>query len=80
MGEIEIKGTDAFEFVQNLVTNDVAVLKNNQILYTLMCYTNGGIVDDLLVYKFSDEHFYLVINAGNIEKDFQWMLDNKRII
>lgn len=77
MGEVEIIGADAFGFVQNLVTNDVAVLKDNQILYTFMCYTNGGVVDDLLVYKFSDEHFYLVINAGNIEKDFQWMVDNK---
>ena len=77
MGEVEVKGTDALEFVQNLVTNDVQVLKNNQILYTFMCYTNGGVVDDLLVYKFSNEHYYLVINAGNIEKDFQWMLDNK---
>jgi len=77
MGEVEVKGTDAFDFVQNLVTNDVQVLENNQILYTFMCYTNGGVVDDLLVYKFSNEHYYLVINAGNIEKDFQWMLDNK---
>jgi aminomethyltransferase len=77
MGEVEVKGTGAFEFVQNLVTNDVKVLENNQILYTFMCYTNGGVVDDLLVYKFSNEHFYLVINAGNIDKDFQWMLDNK---
>lgn len=77
MGEVEVKGKGAFEFVQNLVTNDVAVLENNQILYTFMCYTNGGVVDDLLVYKFSNEHYYLVINAGNIEKDFQWMLDNK---
>jgi len=77
MGEVDIKGVEAFEFVQKLVTNDVSVLKDNQILYTLMCYENGGIVDDLLVYKFSQEHFYLVINAGNIEKDFLWMLRNK---
>jgi aminomethyltransferase len=77
MGEVEIRGVDAFKFVQNLVTNDIAQLKNNQILYTFMCYPNGGVVDDLLVYKFSSEHFYLVINAGNIEKDFNWMVDNK---
>ena len=77
MGEVEIKGSGAYEFLQNLVTNDVSVLNDNQILYTLMCYANGGIVDDLLVYKFSDEHFYLVINAGNIEKDFLWMLASK---
>ena len=77
MGEVEVKGAQAFEFVQNLITNDITVLKDNQILYTLMCYTDGGVVDDLLVYKFSKEHFYLVINAGNIDKDLQWMSDNK---
>ena len=77
MGEVEVKGAEAFEFVQNLVTNDIAVLEDNQILYTFMCYEDGGVVDDLLVYKFGKEHFYLVINAGNIDKDFQWMIDNK---
>lgn len=74
MGEVVIRGTDAAPYLQNLVTNDVSVLKNDQILYTLMCYENGGIVDDLLVYKFSNEHFCLVINACNIEKDFSWMV------
>lgn len=77
MGEVDIKGSEAFAFVQNLVTNDIAVLKDNQILYTFMCYSNGGVVDDLLVYKYSAEHYYLVINAGNIEKDVKWMIDNK---
>ena len=77
MGEVDIKGSEAFGFVQNLVTNDIAVLKDNQILYTFMCYSNGGVVDDLLVYKYSAEHYYLVINAGNIEKDVKWMIDNK---
>ena len=76
MGEVEVKGKDAFKFVQNLVTNDVAVLEDKQILYTFMCYPHGGIVDDLLVYRFTDEHFFLVINASNIDKDFQWMQQN----
>lgn len=77
MGEVEIKGAGAFDFIQNLVTNDISVLEDNQIIYTMMCYEDGGVVDDLLVYKFSKEYYYLVINAGNTEKDFQWMLDNK---
>ena len=77
MGEIEIKGKDALNFVQNLITNDVSILEDNQVLYSPVCYENGGIVDDILVYKFSDEYFYLVVNASNIEKDFQWMVDNK---
>lgn len=75
MGEVEVKGKDALAFVQNLITNDASVLEDNQILYSLMCYPHGGIVDDLLVYKFAHDHFFLVINASNIEKDFQWMLD-----
>lgn len=77
MGEVEVKGPDAFDFVQNLVTNDISVLNENQVLYTAMCYPDGGTVDDLLVYKFSDDFYYLVINAGNTDKDYKWMLDNK---
>lgn len=76
MGNVEVKGKDAEAFVQNLVTNNVAAMVNNQVLYAIMCYPNGGIVDDLLVYKYNNEHFMLVINASNTEKDFQWMLDN----
>lgn len=77
MGEIEVKGNEAFDFVQNLVTNDVSTIEDNQVIYTFMCYPHGGIVDDLLVYKFSNNNFYLVINASNIEKDFNWMKENK---
>ena len=77
MGEVEVIGKDAFKFVQNLVANDISVLVDNKVIYTPMCYPDGGVVDDLLVYKFGDEHYYLVINAGNIEKDFDWMVANK---
>lgn len=77
MGEVEVKGKEAFHFVQNLVTNDISLLNDNQILYTFMCYENGGVVDDLLVYKFNNEHYLLVINASNVEKDYEWMLQNK---
>lgn len=77
MGEVEVIGPQAFDFIQNLITNDISVLQNNGVLYTLMCYPDGGVVDDLLVYKYNNEHYLLVINAGNIEKDYQWMLDNK---
>ncbi|MGB7606355.1 MAG: glycine cleavage system aminomethyltransferase GcvT [Lutisporaceae bacterium] len=77
MGEVDVKGPEAFDFVQNLTTNDISVLQNNQVMYGLMCYPDGGVVDDLLTYKFDDQHFYLVINASNVDKDFQWMKDNK---
>ncbi|PAB57720.1 glycine cleavage system aminomethyltransferase GcvT [Anaeromicrobium sediminis] len=76
MGEVEVKGKDAFKFVQNLVTNDVSALEDNQVLYTFMCYEDGGVVDDLLVYRFNEEHFFLVINASNVDKDFDWMKKN----
>jgi aminomethyltransferase len=77
MGEADITGKDALEFVQNLITNDAAVLEDNQILYTPMCYPDGGIVDDIIVYRFNGEHFFLVINAANIKKDISWMIGHK---
>lgn len=77
MGEIEIKGPEASDFVQYLVTNDISLLEKNQILYTMMCYENGGVVDDLLVYKFTEEYYYLVVNASNTDKDYEWILTNK---
>lgn len=76
MGEVRITGNDATAYVQKLITNDVKKLENNQILYTMMCYEDGGVVDDLLVYKYDDTHYYLVINASNIDKDVQWMKDH----
>ncbi len=76
MGEVEVKGSQAFDFVQNLITNDASVLEDNQVLYTLMCYPHGGVVDDLLVYKFAKDDILLVINASNIEKDYEWMKKN----
>lgn len=77
MGEVEVKGEDAINFVQNLVTNNVKSLEDNQVLYTMMCYENGFVVDDLLVYRYNENHFYLVINASNIDKDFAWMVSQK---
>lgn len=73
MGEVDIKGKDALAYVQYIVTNDVTRIQDGQILYSPMCYPNGGIVDDLLVYRYGDEHFYIVVNASNAEKDFAWM-------
>ena len=73
MGEVWVKGPDAMAFVQNLVTNDVADMIEGQVKYTPMCYPDGGTVDDILVYKFTAEKFYLVVNAANTDKDFAWM-------
>jgi len=75
MGEIDVTGKDALAFVQNLITNDVTQIQDGQILYSPMCYPNGGIVDDLLVYRYRAEHFYIVVNASNTDKDYAWMLE-----
>ena len=76
MGEIILTGTDSEEYLQKLMTNDVSKLVDGQAQYTAMCYMDGGIVDDLLIYKMADNHYLLVVNAGNIEKDFNWMQEN----
>ena len=76
MGEIEIKGDKAEDFVQYMVTNDVKIIKNNQVQYALMCYPDGGVVDDLIIYKYSPEHYLLVVNASNSDKDFDWIKQN----
>ena len=73
MGEFSIRGKDALAFVQRLITNDASLLNDNQVLYTPVCNDKGTIIDDLLVYKFSDQHFMLVVNAANIEKDYRWV-------
>ena len=75
MGEVEVRGKDAFDFVQRLTTNDVSKLGKGKVQYSAMCMEDGGIVDDLLVYDCGD-YFMLVINASNIEKDFNWMQKN----
>jgi aminomethyltransferase len=75
MGEIEIRGEKALEMVQKITINDASTLSVNQAQYSAMCYSDGGIVDDLLVYRFPD-YFLLVVNAANKEKDLNWILEN----
>ena len=76
MGEILVSGPQAEEFVGYIFTNDVRGLEDGRILYGMMLYHSGGTVDDLLVYKFSDSRWLLVVNASNIEKDFAWVIEN----
>ena len=73
MGEVTVKGKDAERYVQHIFTNDVAGAPVGKIYYGMMCYENGGTVDDLLVYKLGENDFFLVINAANIDKDWAWM-------
>ena len=73
MGEVLITGTDAERYVNHIFTNNVAGMPHGKILYGMMCYEDGGVVDDLLVYKMADQRFFLVINAANIDKDWAWI-------
>lgn len=76
MGEVYVSGKDALAFVQKITVNDASKLSKGRVQYSAMCYPDGGIVDDLLVYYLADERFMLVINASNIQKDFEWMQKN----
>ena len=73
MGEVLISGNDAERYVNHIFTNNVVGVPNGKILYGMMCYEDGGVVDDLLVYKVDDQRFFLVINAANIDKDWAWI-------
>src|SRR5690625_2494606 len=77
MGLIQVEGRDALAFLDYLMTNNINRIKRNQIIYTFMCYPDGGVVDDLLVYKHHKEKFLLVVNAANLEKDLEWIEENK---
>ncbi|MEN3038784.1 MAG: glycine cleavage system aminomethyltransferase GcvT [Candidatus Kryptonium sp.] len=72
MGEFKVSGKDALNFLQMLTVNDVSKISPGRAQYTAMCYEDGGIVDDLLVYNLGDSYM-VVVNAANVEKDFEWM-------
>ncbi|MFD1900479.1 glycine cleavage system aminomethyltransferase GcvT [Enterococcus termitis] len=73
MGEVVYEGKDALANIQYVLTNDFSNLEIGRVRYTLMCNENGGVIDDLLVYKCSEEKYLLVVNAANREKDVAWM-------
>jgi aminomethyltransferase len=78
MGEADVKGPEALKFLQHLVTNDCSKLFPGRVLYTVMCYPHGGVVDDLLVYMRGEGDYLLCINAGNIAKDITWMQEQAK--
>lgn len=73
MGEIWVKGPKAFDLVQYITSNDVSKLYDGKVQYSCFPNGKGGIVDDLLVYRINDETYLLVVNAANIEKDWNWV-------
>lgn len=72
MGEIIVRGKEALSFIQSLVTNDLSKIKDGQIQYSPICYESGGCVDDLIVYRYSENYFFIVVNASNTDKDYDW--------
>jgi aminomethyltransferase len=80
MGEIWVEGPKAFELVQKVSSNDIGVLSEGKVQYTCFPNDQGGIVDDFLVYHFSHEKYLLVVNASNIEKDFNWLNEQNKEI
>ncbi|MBA2173618.1 glycine cleavage system aminomethyltransferase GcvT [Halobacillus locisalis] len=77
MGEVIVEGQRSLPFLQKMLTNDVSKLEPGKAQYTIMCYENGGTVDDLIVYQLEDSKYLLVINAANREKDVQWLRDHQ---
>lgn len=78
MGRCEIRGANAADVVQSLVTNDVSKLNKNHGLYSPICNEDGGIIDDVIVFKIKDDYFLIVVNASNREKDFRWISEHRK--
>ncbi len=76
MGEFLVEGDDAEAFLNYLTLNNVSSLDDQQAQYSAMCYPEGGIVDDLIIYRFEKNKYMMVVNAGNIQKDFDWVKKN----
>lgn len=77
MGEIFVEGSGAKAYLQKLLSNDISKIAIGSAQYNVMCYDNGGVVDDLLTYHLDDNRYLLCVNAANIDKDFEWMLSQK---
>src|ERR687886_208522 len=72
MGQIDVRGADALAFLQSIATQDVASIPKGLANYSLLCYPDGGIVDDIFIYHLPD-HYLVVVNASNVDKDEAWM-------
>lgn len=76
MGEFEVEGPEALSVLQRLTTNDVTAIEIGQVQYSLLCYPDGGIVDDLTVYRLATNRFMLTVNAANIDTDWAWVTEH----
>jgi len=79
MGEIEVRGPRALSLLQYITSNDVSRLKDFQAQYTALMYPSGSAVDDCLVHRLAEDHYFLCVNAANTDKDFAWILQHNRV-
>src|SRR5207249_3004771 len=77
MGEIELRGPLAIDAAQELTVNDLRRLQSGQAQYSLLCRPSGGVVDDIMVHRISDERVMICVNASNIDKDYDWMAQHR---
>jgi len=78
MGEFEVEGPQALAAIQSLTTNDASALSVGQVQYAVLCYPDGGIVDDLTVYRLGPDRYMITVNASNIDKDWAWVTEHGR--
>lgn len=78
MGEIIVQGPDAENYLQKMLTNDLSPMQNFQVYYSFLCYPSGGVVDDLIVYRYNPEYYLLVVNASNKDKDYEWLKQHEK--
>jgi len=74
MGQIKIKGNGADKLLDYLTTNNISKMSNNSAQYNAFCNNNGGTIDDVIIYKINTKLFFIIVNASNIEKDYNWLI------
>lgn len=79
MGEVFVSGPQALPFLESITPNRVSALAPGQAQYSLLLNENGGVVDDIIIYRFAADHFLICVNAGNVEKDWKWLNANNRL-
>ena len=78
MGQIEISGQNAVNYLQYLTTNNINKMKDGSAQYNLICNHNGGIIDDVIIYRLNSEKFMVIVNASNIDKDYKWLIKENK--
>lgn len=78
MGQIRIKGKDSFSFLEKLLPSNLKTLQQGQALYSVLCSETGGLIDDLILYKYSQENYLLCVNASHKDKDLTWIQSHKK--